>query len=385
MSVSDANNPSMVLSQSQKLTATESQAFEQSYDRLKAMCATIATNITRNAGLAEDVVHSCFVKIMEHRDKYFSIPAGKRDGYIVVMVKNKAIDAMRSKANTEISINDLSDKEWEIIALSGVEKIYEDKEGYEHLLKLIKELPPLYQVVFEMRYVEGFSNEEIAQVLDIQKTAVAMQLKRAREMMKKKVNGKAIIAIIIVFLSIGALMFNENVRAATVGRVESWFQDRLAIFSFHGEGIDSDLRGFFWQPTHIPNDFRAIATYRYFDEETGAFSSITFATEPEYPPDTLFIFFSADWMWWFEDESDVTTGGGIGIPIDYVEHIIIQNGGIDFHAFVTQTNEARRRMGGLPISIFWEYGGFQFQMLGNADLDTLVEMALSVVPFTKSE
>ena len=118
----------MVLSQPQKLTVGESQTFEQSYTRLKAMCTIIANSVTRDTGLAEDVVHNCFVKIMEHRDKYFSLPTPKRDGYIVVMVKNKAIDTMRNKINTEISIH-LSDEEWEATKqlIDEVKKYLDDK------------------------------------------------------------------------------------------------------------------------------------------------------------------------------------------------------------------------------------------------------------------
>jgi len=358
----------VVLNQAGKLTADESFTFEESYGRLKAMCTFIATNITRDIGLAEDVVHNAFVKIMEHRDRYFALPVPKRDAYIVVMVKNRAIDTMRSKASSAISTDDLSEKEWESIAVSDVEKAYEDKEGYGNLLKLIKELPPLYQVVFEMRYLEGFSNDEIAEILGIKKSAVAVQLKRAREKMQKKIGAKAI--IIMICIAVSALMFNGDVRAATLGRLINWWQN-LSVLTFHGQDSDSSLRHYFWTPEYVPSDFHVQFSEQYYDAHTGAFTQINFAGE------NLFIMFSAHWMWWFEDG---TTGGGRGIPTDDIDHTIMEHNGVTYHVVVAQTQEATARLGGLPVSVFWEHRGFEFQILGNAEPDLLVDMALSVEP-----
>jgi len=359
----------VVFKQSLKLTADESLVFEKSYERLRAMCTVIANNITHDIGLAEDVVQSAFVKIMEHREKYFSMPAHKRDGYIVVMVKNRAIDTIRSRKNSEIPIDD------NVVAISDVEKSFEDKEGYEYLLKLIKELPPLYQVVFEMRYVMEFNNDEIAQMLAIEKTAVAMQLKRAREKMKKKISTKVVILIVAIFLAVSALMFNDDVRAATLERFINWVQNTFVLY-FHGDGGLS--RHYFWQPEYVPHGLPIIFYEHNYDYDMGASSHIMYSATPTICTDSLFVIFSASWMQWFEDD---TIWSGKVFPVDYVEHTIIEENGIEYHLFIAQTNEALDGLGGFPVSVFWEYRGFEFQVLGNIDPDLIVNMALSVVIF----
>ena len=360
-----------------KLNTNERKAFEESYERLNKMCTVIAMKITNDIGLAEDVVHSAFEKIMEHRDKYFSLPDSKRDAYIVVMVKNKAIDTMRGKKNTNVTIDDVNNSELECIAYADVEKIYEDKEGYEYLKTLIRELPQLYQVVFEMRYVEDFSIEEISQMLDIKKTTVTKQLERSRAKMKRKINVRVISIIIASILIFGAIMLNDNVRAATWGRLVSWWQNHFSLH-FQGDDSDSSLRHNFWQPEYVPEDLHLIFSEFYNDYHMGAFSQVIYATNPALSTDNLHVMFSANWMHWFEDG---TWGGGWLFPENEVDRTIINDGGIEYSLLVAQTDEGISALGGSPVLILWEHGGFMFQLQGNANSDTLVKIALSVEPF----
>ena len=366
----------MATIQSLKLNTKESLTFKESYEHLKAMCTVIATNITHDVELAEDIVQSAFVKIMEHKDKYFSLPNPKRDAYIVVMVKNKAIDTMRKKSNTEIPIECINESELKCIVLSDVEKAFEDKEGYEYLRKLIKELPPLYQIVFEMRYIEGFSTEEISQILDVKKSTVIKQLGRAKEKMKKKVSKKAIFIIVALLLTVSALMFNDDVRAAMWVRFVDWWQNRFAIY-FHGSNNDANLSHYFWKPQYVPNNFYVIFSEHDYNYYTGAFSSISYTSNPTLYSDSFFIMFTAGWMYWHEDG---IMGAGRIFPSEGVEHTIITNNRVEFHLLIAQTEEGLRSLGGLPVSILWEREGFEFHMLGNISHETLLEMAMSVVP-----
>ncbi|MCL2187284.1 MAG: sigma-70 family RNA polymerase sigma factor [Defluviitaleaceae bacterium] len=350
------------------LTEGESRAFEKTYARVKDMCAAIATHITRDIALAEDVVQATFVKIMEHKEKYFSLPPQKRDAYIVVMVKNRAIDALRSRR--DLSLDNIDENGLTPAVLSDIEKRYEEKEGYTHLLALIKTLPPLYQVVFEMRYIEGLSNKEIAELLDVKQETVVKQLARAREKMKKKINVKTLIVIIITLFAVSAVVFNDEVRAATVGRFVEWWQNHFFIH-FHGADSDEVMRHYFWQPAYVPEGFRIAFNEFSYDREMGAFSHVL------YEGEGVFSLFSANWMWWInENASEVSRG----FPIDGVAHKIFIENGIEYHVFVEPTGEVEG-LGGFPVSIFWEYSGFMFQLLGNAEPDVLAEMAFSVVRF----
>ena len=56
----------------------------------------------------------------------------------------------------------------------------------EDLLKLIKEMPSGYRVVFNMFAIEGYSHKEIGQELSISENTSKSQYSRARAYLKKQ-------------------------------------------------------------------------------------------------------------------------------------------------------------------------------------------------------
>jgi RNA polymerase sigma-70 factor (ECF subfamily) len=62
------------------------------------------------------------------------------------------------------------------------------KEGLELIEKAINELPESYWVVFHLRDVEGLSNEEISNILDLSIPAVKSRLHRARLFLRDKLS-----------------------------------------------------------------------------------------------------------------------------------------------------------------------------------------------------
>jgi len=169
-----------------KLTRAERKTFEETYERIKNMCYAIALKITHDTGLAEDALQSAFEKIMEHKEKYFSLPCLKRDAYIVIIVRNKAIDIMRGKKNIVSADYDISEEALTNYSFSGVEEAVVNNDGYSRLDEMVSALPPIYRDVFRMKYVYGFSIDEISDLLEIKKGTVTKQLERARQKLKQK-------------------------------------------------------------------------------------------------------------------------------------------------------------------------------------------------------
>lgn len=368
----------MFFNEQSKLTIDESKTFEESYARIKNMCYSVALKITRDIGLAEDSVQSAFEKIMKYKEKYFSLPSVKRDSYIIVMVRNKAIDIVRGKKH--IDMDDIDETGLDTVKFPDTEKIYEDKEGYEYLRKLIKELPPLYQVVFEMRYVEGFSVEEISQMLDIKKSTVTKQLVRAKEKMRKKISGNIIVIIIALLLAAGALMLNDDVRAAIRRTFPEWLRNSFSI-NFSNNASDISAMNFFWKPEYVPEKFFVLQYGHAYEYKYGAHSTIFYVADPDYYHN-LFVLFSAGWIHW---DIDDPMSGRIVFPRDYVEHTIIENNGTEFHLLIAHDERGKRSLGGVPANVKWIYRGFDFFMGGTVAPDTLIKMAFSVEPFETNE
>ncbi|MCL2225268.1 MAG: DUF4367 domain-containing protein [Defluviitaleaceae bacterium] len=198
--------------------------------------------------------------------------------------------------------------------------------------------------------------------------------------MKKKIGTRILVIVVALSLTLSALMLNDDVRAATWGRLVNWWQNQFTLY-FHGDDTSADFRDTFWQPTYVPDGIPIIFYQHNYDPETGASSHIMYSASEAISPENPFIIFSASYMHWFDDD---TIWSGRAMPTYDVYHTVIENNGIEYHLFISQSEPAPDGLGGFPISIFWEYRGFEFQILGNIDRDSLVEMALSVNLATSS-
>ena len=59
--------------------------------------------------------------------------------------------------------------------------------GEDVILKLISQLPDGYRLVFNLNVIEGFSHEEIGNMLNIQASTSRSQLVKARKILQNKI------------------------------------------------------------------------------------------------------------------------------------------------------------------------------------------------------
>jgi len=68
----------------------------------------------------------------------------------------------------------------------------EEKEDYSGLYEAIFSLSEDYRVAVVMHYIEGYRIREIAEILEIPESTVKTRLGRARQRLKKLLEGEAI-------------------------------------------------------------------------------------------------------------------------------------------------------------------------------------------------
>jgi RNA polymerase sigma-70 factor (ECF subfamily) len=135
-----------------------------------------------------DVVNDGFVKLFSHFERFSYEESEDVErmlmGWIRKIMVNTAIDELRRK-NMIPEIGGIPDFVWEEADMgeSAEQKMY-----YKELIILIKELPPSYQVAFNMYVIDGFSHQEIADKLRISIGASKSNLAKARAHLKKKLN-----------------------------------------------------------------------------------------------------------------------------------------------------------------------------------------------------
>lgn len=159
------------------------------YEQYYAYACKIVFRYIYRYDKAVDVVNDGFVKLFTHFDK-FQYTAGQDVqrmlmGWIRKIMVNTAIDSLRSK-NMMPEIGGIPEYVWDeepTAEVSAEQRLY-----YKELIILIKELPPSYQVVFNMYVIDGFTHPEIAQELGISVGASKSNLAKARAHLRKKIN-----------------------------------------------------------------------------------------------------------------------------------------------------------------------------------------------------
>jgi RNA polymerase sigma-70 factor (ECF subfamily) len=152
--------------------------FELLYVTYRKLMFYVANRILNDERLAEDAVHQTFLKILENFDKVGEISCHKTKSYIVTMVRNTAINLYNQrKRRTTITLEDV-----EYCITTEPISVAED---LDHLARAVLKLPVIYKDVLTLKYVQEFSNEEIAQMLDISEATVRKRLERAKRRLEE--------------------------------------------------------------------------------------------------------------------------------------------------------------------------------------------------------
>jgi RNA polymerase sigma-70 factor (ECF subfamily) len=156
----------------------EKSKFESLYLTYRKLMFHVANGILNDEGLAEDAVHQAFLKILENFDKVGEISCHKTRSYVVIIVRNTAINMYnRRKRHAAVPIEEA--------AFCVAEERPEQTEDLDSLAEAVLKLPAIYKDALKLKYVQEFSNAEIAEMLGISEAAVRKRLERARRMLEE--------------------------------------------------------------------------------------------------------------------------------------------------------------------------------------------------------
>lgn len=159
-------------------TPEEKSKFEKIYFRYRKLMFYCANQILQDEKLAEDAVQEAFLKIIKHLKKITDVECNKTKHFIVIIVECAAKDIYRKeKKHTQISWEEME----QTYACSLKEKMTDLTEVEEAILKL----PLTYRQIFMMKYVGGYSNKEIGEILDVRQGTLRQRILRGKEMLEK--------------------------------------------------------------------------------------------------------------------------------------------------------------------------------------------------------
>ena len=132
---------------------------DQLYKKFYGFALGICMRYARSRHEAIEIVNDGFYKIMTNLDKY--TPGLSFKGWLRTVMVNACIDHFRrnEKHYHGVDISYLKYEQQEPGVLSTLSE--------EVILTAVQQLPPSYQIVFNLYVIEGYHHDEIAQKLGI--------------------------------------------------------------------------------------------------------------------------------------------------------------------------------------------------------------------------
>lgn len=156
------------------------------YDRYASRLYTLCLRYVEDAEQARDLMHDSMIKALDNIKSF----RNENDGSLYVWLRkitlNMVFDALRQNTRfREISLELISDDEIQSVEESDDEPAQEIPENV--FKKAISALTPIRRAVFNMYYIDGFSNKEIAKALDITERGSTSILAKARTSVRKAI------------------------------------------------------------------------------------------------------------------------------------------------------------------------------------------------------
>lgn len=165
------------------LAATEG-GLEELFSEHHGRVFRTAYRITGNATDAEDVLQTVFLRLLRRQDE-LELSRGAAS-YLHRAAVNAALDLLRARKRARaVDLDEVAGELTEADAESP-----EGRRGRGELRRWLRaavaRLSPRSAEIFTLRYLEGYGNREIAELLGTSQTAVAVILHRTRHRLGKE-------------------------------------------------------------------------------------------------------------------------------------------------------------------------------------------------------
>lgn len=155
-----------------------------------------AYTLVGDYNLAEDFVQEAFVAYFRKKEE-ISPHESSVKSYLYSSVKNSVLNWNRR--------NKVEQKYWEktgFVEYDDVDLNHAliETEVLSEINRIVAELPEACQVIFKLSYIEGFSNQEIADQLSLSINTIKTQKSRGLKYVQSKLNPEFFLLFIYFFL-----------------------------------------------------------------------------------------------------------------------------------------------------------------------------------------
>lgn len=156
-------------------------AQKQLYERYCRKMFGLCLRYAHNKEEAEDLLQEGFVKVFKNISRFRG--EGSLEGWIRKIILNTVFEEHRKKKLTVYQVDT-----WEMREdLHPEAESALSQQSANDLLTMIQQLPDGYRRVFNLFAIEGYSHQEISEMLEISEGTSKSQYSRARALLQKMV------------------------------------------------------------------------------------------------------------------------------------------------------------------------------------------------------
>jgi RNA polymerase sigma-70 factor (ECF subfamily) len=173
--------------------ALDNKDFEKLYNQYSVLVYNLALNYLQNVEDAEEITQDVFIQINNSLSKFEEKSSLKTWIYRITI--NKCLDFIKHKNSQKryFIFGRKSQNEFEIANASNFEHpgiLLENKEKAKVLFDIINELGENQKTAFLLSKVDGLSNPEIAEIMNLSISSVESLVFRAKNTLKEKISKK---------------------------------------------------------------------------------------------------------------------------------------------------------------------------------------------------
>ncbi|MFD2629748.1 RNA polymerase sigma factor [Oceanobacillus kapialis] len=165
-----------------KIKKGDQRAFKKLYDLYADYSLRTAYGITRNQADAADIVQEVFLKLYRNIHQFDIKKPFKPWFYQLLLNEARRYIGKKSKHAVSIETEEI---------LDSLSSTTEHEGDYEELEIALEKLDEHHRTVLILKYVNNFSEKEIAEMLDLNLNTVKSRLFKARGKLKTVMGGAA--------------------------------------------------------------------------------------------------------------------------------------------------------------------------------------------------
>ena len=172
-----------------RIRSGDTAALGDLYERYASTALAVAQRVVGRRDEAEDVVHDAFVAVWRKIDR-FDAQRGSLRGWLMTIVRNRAIDRMRARRTTL----DVDDADERSLLRTGPNPTWEDalqRASASDLRASMANLPEEQRRAVELAYFEGYTYREVAAMTGVAPGTASGRLRLALGRLRSTLGGTA--------------------------------------------------------------------------------------------------------------------------------------------------------------------------------------------------